>query len=166
VTLAQDPTVALAACLHAAVAPYGFTRFEPVASKTPLRWVAAWKRKTWNTNRGIALISMPADAANAGEYALDIRKAAGRPIGYIPFLHELGLQLVLCGPGIVKKAEGLDRYVTKVNNSTVLLQSLHVVDTDRVGSLSVRTWGQLITGKYIDAIEEGISRFLAGGPPA
>jgi hypothetical protein len=154
-----DRSPILAKCIDDTVAPHGFRRIEPIPSTGSIAWIAAWKRKTWNTNRGIALISMPTVSKHPGEYALDIRGATGKAIGYIPFLYELGLQLVMCGAGIVKKGEGLDRYVTKINNSTVLLQSIHLVDVAGGGSLSARTWGQVITGKFIDAIETGIVKF-------
>ena len=154
-----DPQEDLAQCIDRAVAFYDFRRFTPTGRPSPLAWVGAWKRKTWNTNRGIALLRLPDRAPHAGEYALDIRPAAGKALGYIPFLYELGLQLILTGPGILKKGERLDRYVTKINNSTVLLQSLHLVDPGTRESLSIRTWGQVVTGKFIDAIELGIAAF-------
>ena len=155
----KEATDALAKCIEAGVAPHGFQRFEAAAAPSSLPWIAAWKRKTWNTNRGVALIALPDAAPHAGEFALDIRAQAGKAIGYIPFLYELGLQLVLVGPGILAKGEGLDRYVTKINNSTVLLQSLHLVDPVSGDSRSVRTWGQVVTGKFIDAIEQSLAAF-------
>lgn len=156
-------TDALAQCIDHAVKLHQFERFKPAGSPSSISWLGAWKRKTWNTNRGIALIALPDPAPHAGEYALDIRSKAGKAIGYIPFLYELGLQLVLTGPGILKKGDGLDRFVTKMNNSTVLLQSIHLVDPDSRESRSVRTWGQVVTGKFIDAIEEGIAAFRTAG---
>jgi len=156
----SDPTQALAKLIDDAVAPKGFKRFDPASADPSLSWVCAWKRKTWNTNRGIALLHFPTGAPHAGEYALDIRAKAGKPIGYIPFLYELGLQLILVGPGILKKGDRLADYVTKVSNSTVLLQSIHLVDPAERVVLSVRTWGQVVTGKFIDAIEAGIAAFL------
>jgi hypothetical protein len=158
-----DPALLLAQSIDTAVAVHGFRQFKPAAALSPLPWIAAWKRKTWNTNRGIALLAMSEQATHAGEHALDIRVQAGKAIGYLPFLYELGLQLILVGPGILKKGEGLDRYVTKVNNSTVLLQSIHLVDPVANASFSVRTWGQIVTGRFIDAIETGIARFFESG---
>src|SRR5262245_12714622 len=152
-----DREAALAQCIDHAMSVHDFKRFTPTGRPSPLTWIGAWKRKTWNTNRGIALLALPDQASHAGEYALDIRATAGKFIGYIPFLYELGLQLILTGPGILKKADGLDRYVTKINNSTVLLQSIHVVDPDSRESLSTRTWGQVVSGKFIDSIEAGVA---------
>ena len=152
-----EPAFALAEHLEDAVASHGFRRFTPGGGGLP--WISAWKRKTWNTNRGIALLAVPPGAPHAGEYALDVRVPAGKAIGYLPFLYELGLQLVLCGPGILERSDGLERCVTKLNNSTVLLQSLHLVDPATGASRSVRTWGQVVTGPFIDAIEAGIARF-------
>ena len=149
----------LASCIDTAVGLQEFERFKPAGASSAIAWLGAWKRKTWNSNRAIALIALPDRAPHAGEYALDIRPAAGKALGYIPFLYELGLQLILTGPGILKKGEGLDRYVTKINNSTVLLQSIHLVDPETRESRSVRTWGQVVTGKFIDAIEEGLAAY-------
>jgi hypothetical protein len=156
----SDPALLLAQSIDTAVAVYGFRQFKPDAALPPLPWIAAWKRKTWNTNRGIALLAMPDQATHAGEVALDLRVRAGKAIGYLPFLYELGLQLILVGPIILKKGEGLERYVTKVNNSTVILQSIHLVDPVANASFSVRTWGQVVTCRFIDAIETGITRFF------
>ena len=150
----------LARSIDAAVAPLGFKELHVEPASSGLPWIAAWKRKTWNTNRGIACLELPASVVHPGEYALDIRARAGKAIGYLPFLYELGLQLVLVGPDLVKKARDLERYVTKINNSTVLLQSIHVVDLDAGVSHSVRTWGQVVTGRLIDALEAGIAGCL------
>ena len=158
-----DPESVLAQCIDHAVAPHGFVKFTPTGRPSPLAWVAAWKRKTWNTNRGIALLRLPDAAPHAGEYALDIRAKAGKFIGYIPFLYELGLQLILTGRGILNKGQGLERYVTKINNSTVLLQSIHLVDPETGDSQTSRTWGQVVTGKFIDSIQEGIAAFRTAG---
>jgi len=156
-----DPSAVLVDCLHEVVSPHGFKRFNPLSRERSIPWVAAWKRKTWNTNRGIGLIRMPQDVVHAREYALSIRKAVGKAIGYVPFLYELGLQLILCGEDAARRAEGLDRAVTPVNNSTVIIQSLHVVDLSKGTSSSARTWGQFASGKWIDAIELGIAAFQA-----
>lgn len=156
-----DLSDSLVAAIDRNVAPLGFQRIHPAPGSLP--WIAAWKRKTWNTNRGIAVLRLPEAAPHAGEYALDIRKNAGKAIGYIPFLYELGLQLVLVAPGILRKADGLDRYVTKVNNSTVLLQGIHVVDPDDGSARTVRTWGQVVTGKFIDAVEAAIAACAQDG---
>jgi hypothetical protein len=159
-----EPTALLAATIDECVAPHRFKRIEPTPSSPTLSWVAAWKRKTWNTNRGIALIALPEGTGPAGDYALDVRAAVGKEIGYIPFLYELGLQLILCGTDVLKRGDGLDRYVTKINNSTVLLQSIHLVDLQGAGHRSVRTWGQVITGPFIDAIESALSRYSTSPP--
>ncbi len=152
----------LAGCIGEAVEPHGFVRFAPAVDGLP--WIAAWKRKTWNTNRGIALLSAPADIASALDYARAVRKSAGKGIGYLPFLYELGLQLVLTGPGLLAKAKGLSGALAKINSFTVVLQSVHAVDPEGRVALSTRTWGQFVSGPWIDAIESGIAAFLGGAP--
>ena len=150
----------LAECIEEAVAPHGFLRFSPAVDGLP--WISAWKRKTWNTNRGIALLSAPADLASALDYARAVAKPAGKAIGYLPFLYELGLHLILVGPGLMAKAAGLKEALAKINSFTVVLQSLHAVDPAAGAALSTRAWGQFVSGPWIDAIEAGIAVFLSG----
>ena len=154
----------LAACIGEAVESRGFRRFTPAVDGLP--WIAAWKRKTWNTNRGIALLTAPADIASALDYARSVKGPAGKAIGYLPVLYELGLQMVLVGPGLMAKAAGLKGALAKINSFTVILQSLHAVDPEAGVALSTRTWGQFVSGPWIDAIESGIAAYLGGAPPA
>lgn len=151
----------LAGCIGEAVEPHGFVRFAPGVDGLP--WIAAWKRKTWNTNRGIALLSAPSDIASALDYARAVEGPVGKAIGYLPFFYEVGLQMVLTGPGLVAKAKGLKEALAKINSFTVVLQSLHAVDPEGRVALSTRTWGQFVSGPWIDAIERGIAAFLGGG---
>ena len=75
-------------------------------------------------------MSAPADLASALDYAQAVRKPAGKAIGYLPILYEVGLQLVLAGPGLIAKSAGLKGALAKINSLTVVLQSLHAVDPE------------------------------------
>jgi hypothetical protein len=120
-----------------------------------------WKRKTWNSNRGAALVeleSLPGEPLAA--VAARLAGPVGRAIGYIPLLHPLGLQLIIAGHGILAGAGELKQALDLADTQTVVLQSLHVVDLDTRSSRSFRTWGQYVTARYQDAIEAGIRQYL------
>jgi len=201
--------------LEESIASHSFKRIETERADESLSIIAAWKRKTLNMNRGIALVSFSDLSAHPGEFAKTIKKPVGKFIGYFPFFYELGLQLVLIGRGILDKSTGLDQFIDSVNTQTVVLQSIHLVDVaagdvlnnfpaddaeveselplpgwargiELIGKIKaplsggfqrgkarlrysvetgmaaifVRTWGQTRTGAFIDAIEDGIDRFI------
>jgi hypothetical protein len=199
--------------LEEATAPHSFKRIETALPDESLPIVAAWKRKTLNMNRGIALVSLDNLSSHPVEFVATIKKPVGKLIGFFPFLYELGLQLVLIGRGILDKSTGLEQCIDTVSRS-ITLQSLHLVDAaagELIGylpadgdvqaeitlpgwvkalewigkiknpfagdiqrgksrinysvetgraAISVRTWGQTLTGPFIDAIENGIDRFI------
>jgi hypothetical protein len=110
------------------VEPRGFKLLDPVPAVDDVRMIAAWRRKNWNTNRGIAIVAMESTTGNPGEFARQLRRPIGRKIGYVPFLYEMGLHVVVTGAGVLPRASDLHNYVDKLNNQFVLLQSVHVVD--------------------------------------
>jgi hypothetical protein len=111
-------------------------------------------------NRAVALLQFPDTAKNPGELARNVRTPLGKAVGYIPFLNELGVQIIIAGPGLLAWSKNLHSFLDKINNQRVILQSLHFVDLTARHSVSARTWGQAITGRYQDAIENGIKTFL------
>jgi hypothetical protein len=121
---------------------------------------AIWKRKTWNTNRGVALLELEDGLDSLEVFVSAVRDPVGKAIGYFPFFYPLGLQLILAGDGVYQEQSGLSAVLSKIDNQTVVLQSIHVVDLKKMTSASARTWGQIITGRYQDAIERGIQGFL------
>ena len=113
--------------IEEAVASHSFKRIEKQwAEAFPV--VAAWKRRSMNMNRGIAMVRFLDPSAHPGEFARDIKKAVGKSIGYWPIFNELGLQLILIGRCVLDKSIGLDRFLDSVNTQTVILQSIHLVD--------------------------------------
>ena len=144
------------------LAPFKFQRMPQVA---PLEGQVAhatlhalWKLKTLNVNRGVALVEV--DAATLPEplpnFATRVSKPVGKQLGYFPFFYPVGLQLVIVGRGILLPQEALKKGVSLIDNQTVVVQSVHVVDTAARDTVSVRTWGQVITGKFQDAIEAAL----------
>jgi hypothetical protein len=154
----------LAEHLDLTLGPLGFKRRAAQPGGLPL--VAAWTRKTWNTNRGVALVERARFAA-ADLRALvgQLKAPVGTQLGYFPFFYGLGLQLVVVGRGPVEELAVLQGLVDTVDSQTVVLQSLHVVDLDARVARSARTWGQVITGRFIDAVEAALRGFVGGAPP-
>jgi hypothetical protein len=74
-------------------------------------------------------------------------------------LYEVGLQVIIVGDGLEQTLDlpdSLRGVVDLLSNQFVVLQSVFVVDTSTNRYAAARTWGQVITGEYQDAIAEGI----------
>jgi hypothetical protein len=150
--------------LESELRPHDFQRLDEASSSLDLNnrafVQALWKRKTWNTNRGVALLELNQGLDSPEAFVRAVRDPIGKAIGYLPVLYPLGLQLILAGEGIYQEQSGLGAVLSKIDNQTVVLQSIHVVDLHGLSSASARTWGQVLTGRYQDAIERGIQGFL------
>jgi hypothetical protein len=64
-----------------------------------------------------------------GDFARQLKKPLGKALGYLPFFYELGLQLVLVGRDFLHRASDIERFVDTINTQTVILQSIHLVET-------------------------------------
>ena len=120
----------LAECLDERVRVLAFQRIDPAPAVENLQVVAAWKRRNWNMNRGIVFVSLPDNEGHLGELARRIKKPIGKAIGYRPILNVLGLQIILLGREVLSKAGELYRFVDRINTQTVVLQSIHLVETE------------------------------------
>lgn len=130
--------------LNPALVPLGFTR----AGDGP--WLAAWTRKTWNTNRGVVVLSLPRDVEPAEQVALE-RRAIGRRLGYVPFLSPIGLQFILLSQG----SQGdLDGAVDVYNNQRIVVQSVFLVTPH--GARGIRGWVHPATDPIQVAIAEAL----------
>jgi hypothetical protein len=152
--------VRLIEALEEKLRPYSFERLGKTSFRQTLSVPAAWKRKTWNTNRAIVALSLSGQTDELGRFAQTAKMPVGRAVGYVPFFYSLGLQLILIGDSLLRKTDGLEKSLDKYDNQRVVLQSIHVVDLALRKSVSVRTWGQYETGRFQDAIESGIQTFF------
>lgn len=126
--------------------------------------IVVWKRKSFNINSAIVLIKLDEkdnnEVKSLGKYSKSIKKELGKIIKFTPCFYELGLQIIYYGEDIIDLSYDLNKYVDKINTFTVILQSIHVIDIKNNKSKSVRTWGQIVTGKYQDMIERNIDFIL------
>ncbi len=158
--MAEDSPIL--AALEAALEPLGFRRHELTGSVPGLAVDAVWRRRTWNTNRAVAVVRVEGEQlpAHPGELAQAIKIPLGKLIGYFPFFYGLGLQLVVRDVLDDEPVERLADYTDKIDNQRCLAQSIHVIDEKAGQFQSVRTWGQVITGRFQDAIEAALETEL------
>jgi hypothetical protein len=138
------------------VAPLGFKRATVPDAVGGVPLSAAWVRKTWNTNRGIACIRVP-PGGRAGETAQAIKIDLGKALGYFPFFYGIGLQVVCLVPSIDASTAS---HVDTIDNQRSIVQSLFTVDLERGVFAAERTWGQVITGRFQDAIEAALKELF------
>lgn len=120
---------------------------------------AFWRRCTWNTNRAAALVRWPDGDSDIGPYCRWIKWKLVGQTKFVPFIYELGLQLVVVGDGlrqVVDAPEKLAKVVDLASNQFVVLQSVFVVDESTKRYAHARTWGQYVTGKFQTSIARAI----------
>lgn len=128
---------------------------------TDLGVIGFWRRCTWNTNRAVAVLRRPEGAVEIGPFCQQAKWKLRRCTRSIPFLYELGLQIVIVGnwpENSPDESETLRQSVDKVNNQLVVLQSIFSIDEATHRYVAARTWGQIISARFQDAIARGIER--------
>ena len=158
--MVSHPDSRLAECIDASLAPHAFIR---VGFTKPLDRVprsAVWRRKTWATNRAVALLMMPEGENSPGRFAQQIKMGLGQIAGYVTLLNPLGLQIVMTTNKTMDPDLRLGDFVDRVNNQRVVLQSIFLVNLPDRSHISSRSWGQLFSGRFQNAIEEAILVFL------
>ncbi len=161
----EDVAKGLVEPLTLALAPHGFV---PAAGPLPglaagAPVVAAWVRKTWNTNRAVILVVDP-EQGPIGALARAVRDTTATSLGYWFFLYVLGLQVIVVGRDLDERVADLAQWTDKYDNQWAIVQSIHAVDIATGRRTSARTFAQLVTGKFQDAIQGAIDAGIA--PPA
>jgi hypothetical protein len=148
--------------LTTALAPHGF-----VVARGPLpdraggaTVIAGWTRKTWNTNRAVIVVEDRSNDTSVGAVARTVRDEIAKPLGYLYFLYGLGLQVIVVGRDLGSRVTDLDVGVDKIDNQWAIVQSIHAVDLTVRRRTSARTWGQLVSGRFQDAIERTVDEWL------
>ncbi|HEY0372276.1 MAG TPA: hypothetical protein VGD79_09760 [Thermoanaerobaculia bacterium] len=109
------------------------------------------KRQTFNMNRAVVVVNLPAVPFDFRAYRDSLRRDVAQTCKYIPVLWGIGIQLIAVAPGILSIDPS--QHIDVVDNQWAIVQSLFLVDPDRREYRSARTWGQVFTGKYQNAIE-------------
>lgn len=155
----SPPTsVVLANAIERRLAPHGFLVVEPdEASRAPeLGVVRGYHRKTWNTNRAVFVARLEVcDAQSTRSQVEVLRRESGRVFGS-SWWSQLGLQIVFVSEGPPPEESVLRSLVASFNTQGILIQSLFAVHLGTLDWTSARTWGQVITGPFQDAIAEAI----------
>lgn len=68
--------------------PFSFARMTALPRLDRASALAIWKRKTWNTNRAVVLLSWTGQDDGPGQMAQRVKMPLGKAIGYIPFFVE------------------------------------------------------------------------------
>lgn len=151
---------ALPGALEARLGEQGFVRKEHPVQVEDLSWDGLWVRKTFNTNRAAALLRLP-PGAHPGQLSRRLALPIGRVAGYLTFLYPVGLQLVWVGRGCLR--DDLQTYVDAIDTQRSVLQSIFVLDLDGPRTCQARTWGQVITGRFQDAIQAALDDAVDAG---
>lgn len=131
--------------------------------------VTLWQLRTWNLNRAVALVNPVSPVNDLARFCQTLKWTVARDTFLIPSFYEVGLQIVIAADGLRdlwKPNPALPGLVDRISNQIVVLQSVFTVDTAHREYHAVRTWGQVVTGRFQDAIEDGIrsAGFRAGLP--
>jgi hypothetical protein len=146
----------LASAIEARLGPLGFATVAIDESARALGILHGYHRKTWNTNRAVFLAQLEPGADGELRRRVEVlRRESGRVFGS-SWWSQLGLQLVLEVAGAPPPERVLQGLVAAYNTQGILVQSIFVVEPSTLERTSARTWGQVITGRFQDAIAQGI----------
>jgi len=149
----------LAHVLEAKLGPHGFATRDPDESLAQRGILKLFHRKTWNTNRGVVL-GDPGQTPIA-DFVQRQRYEAGPFLGS-SWWSQLGLQVVLAIEGApLPSVEQLGSLVDAVNTQSILIHSVFALDASTGEWRQARTWGQVVTGKFQDAIAAAITEVVA-----
>jgi hypothetical protein len=143
--------------------PQGF-RQVPSPDKTIQGAVALLKRQNFLSNRAVVIVDLPEVPKPFHRYAAVLRKQVAFRCGFFPVFYGIGIQLVLAAPDMIQSGLRPSDCVARIDNQWAIIQSVFLVDTREQRFLTSRSWGQLVTGQFQDAIAEAIGRHYAHLP--
>ena len=138
---------------------HGFRKL--ASSKNSLDIVLILKRQTIMTNRAIVVVAPTQMPINIHEYLKKVRKSVAFKCRFFPVFWGIGIQVVVISDGISKSIFNPMQFVAKVDNQWAIIQSVFFVDPSEKIYYHARTWGQIITGKYQDAISKTLSTYFS-----
>ena len=133
------------------LATFGFRPVE-TREKVPTNVCLLLKRQTFNTNRAVVAVRFQDVGPDFPAYLKQLRSGVARECGFIPFFWGIGIQVVVLADNLGDSKTNPSRYLAVIDNQWSILQSIFLVDLTRGEYYTARTWGQVITGKFQDAI--------------
>jgi len=132
---------------------YGFKSVQGIEASIPECCYLS-KRQTFNTNRAVCVLKLSEMPENLHEYLHSIRKRIAFKIGFFPVFWGLGLQVVILCPKATSVCTPPVEYVAKSDNQWAIVQSIFLIDPEKLQFIEARSWGQLVTGRFQDAISQ------------
>lgn len=115
-----------------------------------------WKKRNLNINRSIILIEFK-DTIKLNDlvsFVHEIKLLLGKETGYIPFINEVGMQIIVIADNII--LEKTKKPVDTINNFKAIIQSFFIIDKANKLYYKSITWGQTISAKFQDLIDKVI----------
>jgi len=134
---------------------HGFREVENI--KDSLDTVLILKRQTIQTNRAIVVVEPAQIPINMSEYLKKVRRQVAFKCKFFPFFWGIGIQVVVISNGITKSIIDPKQFVDKIDNQWAIIQSVFFVDPPEKTYYHARTWGQIITGEFQNAISKTLS---------
>jgi hypothetical protein len=141
------------------MATYGFSEVVE-ASKAIPNVELLLKRQTWNTNRAIVVVTPPEVRSDFARYFRKLRRRVAFKCGFFPFFWGIGIQVILVVPGLAQSCLDPNKLISRIDNQWAIVQSVFLVDPTVHGYRSASTWGQLVTGKFQDAIADVLGQYF------
>lgn len=132
---------------------HGFKAVQGYEKKIP-ECICLLKRQTFNTNRAICVVKLSEVPDDFDLYINSLRTRVALHVGFFPLLWGLGLQVIILSPNITSGHLSPKDYVAKIDNQWAIVQSVFFVDPNKNEFVGGRTWGQVLTGKFQDAISK------------
>ena len=147
------------------LATFGF-RVVETREKVPSIVTLLLKRQTFNTNRAVVVVRMQDIGPDFPAYLKALRSGVARECGFIPFFWGIGIQVVVLADNLGDAKTNPSRHLAVLDNQWAIIQSIFLVDLTHGEYSWARTWGQVITGKFQDAINDVLSQQFRQIDPA
>ena len=118
------------------------------------------KRQTWNTNRAIIVVCPQTPPPDFIRYLRDVRRNVAFRCGFCPVFWGIGIQVIAIGNGLLDGSIDPAKHVAVVDNQWAIIQSIFLVDPTQQQYRTARTWGQVVTGRFQDAIDAVVGRYF------
>jgi hypothetical protein len=127
---------------------YEYKQHQQRFSDSIIHRIEFWKLRNINMNRSVVLIEVNQSIAleKLILHLHSIKYELGKATGYIPFLNEVGIQLIVVG-NMITSTECSVKPVDTFSNQRALIQSIFIIDKRNRKHFRSITVMQTITGK-------------------